>query len=85
MTTSVEKPLAILNAFTEGYCRLGLSINLRKTQILQQLVPGDAPEAPSIQINGKLLDNMEHFTSPAIYLLFKADMDYTLLAAPLDG
>ena len=52
VAASKEKVQAILNVFAEGYRRIGLSLNLKKTQILHQPAPDGAPDAPSIRING---------------------------------
>ena len=66
---------AILNAFAGAYSRLGLSVNVRKTQILYQPVPNQARHAPNIQINGETLENVEHFAYLGSHLASNANID----------
>ena len=51
----------ILNAFSDAYTRLGLSINVQKTQVLYQPAPNDEARNPNIVLNDETLDNIHEF------------------------
>ena len=65
----------ILNAFHHAYTKLGLSINIKKTHVLYQPPPHvrvDNP--PSIQLEGTLLENVNHFCYLGSHLSAKVDI-----------
>ncbi|KAK4296705.1 hypothetical protein Pmani_030821 [Petrolisthes manimaculis] len=67
---------ATLEAFNFAYTKLGLNINLRKTQVLHQPCPNDAnPQPPAIVLQGQTLENVEHFCYLGSHLSSKADID----------
>ena len=66
----------IMNAFANAYSRLGLSINVRKTQILYQPPPHEVIRvAPVIQIDGENLENVERFAYLGSHLSSNANID----------
>ena len=70
-----EKDLqSIVNAFEHTYPRLGLSVNVKKTEILYQPAPGQANASPSLKINGSVLKNVEFFPYLGSFLSVKADI-----------
>ena len=72
---SEEGLQTILDVFAVAYGRIGLSLNIKKTQILHQPMPGQAPTVPNIQINGQALTNVAHFPYLGSYLSIRADID----------
>ncbi|KAK4316553.1 hypothetical protein Pmani_012328 [Petrolisthes manimaculis] len=67
---------ATLEAFNFAYTKLGLNINLRKTQVLHQPCPNDAnPQPPATVLQGQTLENVEHFCYLGSHLSSKADID----------
>ena len=52
----------ILNAFASAYRRLGLSVNVRKTQIVYQPAPNEPREqVPNIRVSGESLEVVNRF------------------------
>ncbi|KAK4324592.1 hypothetical protein Pmani_004803 [Petrolisthes manimaculis] len=67
---------ATLETFNFAYTKLGLNINLRKTQVLHQPCPNYAnPQPPAIVLQGQTLENVEHFCYLGSPLSSKADID----------
>ena len=66
----------ILDAFADAYSRLGLSINIRKTQILYQLPQTEAIRvAPTIEVNGENLETVERFSYLGSHLSSNANIE----------
>ena len=66
----------ILNAFADAYSRLGLSINVGKTQVLYQPPPNEAIRvAPTIEINGENLETVDRFSYLGSHLSSNANID----------
>lgn len=66
---------ATINAFFHAYARLGLAVNERKTQILYQPAPNSHEAPPNIQISGKNLETVEHFSYLGSHLSASANID----------
>ncbi|XP_076047241.1 uncharacterized protein LOC143028757 [Oratosquilla oratoria] len=65
----------VLNAFHHAYTKLGLSISIKKTQILYQPSPctlGD--NLPTIQLDGTSLENVNNFCYLESHLSANADL-----------
>ena len=59
---SSERDLqTIMNAFHEAYTRLGLTVNIRKTQVLYQPPPRRPHQTPFIKVDDQVLENVDHF------------------------
>lgn len=65
----------ILNVFNEAYKSIGLEININKTQILFQPAPNSNNEAPTIKINGHILESTKHFPYLGSHLSSCANID----------
>ena len=66
----------ILNAFANAYCRLGLSINVGKTQVLYQPPPTEVIRvAPNIEINGESLETVDRFSYLGSHLSSNTNID----------
>ena len=66
----------ILNAFANAYARLGLTINVGKTQVLYQPPPTEAAGvAPNIEINGESLATVDRFPYLGSHLSSNASID----------
>ena len=73
--TSESQLQCILDAFAYAYESLGLSINVRKTEVLYQPVPGQSPIPPSLNVSGSTLKNVPSFPYLGSVLSVKADID----------
>ena len=67
-----------LNLFTEAYQSLGLSINIRKTNVIHQLTPGINAGPPEIKVSGGILDVVEHIPYLGSHLSQKASIEAEL-------
>ena len=65
----------ILNAFADAYTKLGLSINVRKTQVLYQPAPNDGVRNPNIILNGETLDVVHEFAYLGSYVSADVNID----------
>ncbi|XP_076030429.1 uncharacterized protein LOC143018730 [Oratosquilla oratoria] len=65
----------ILNAFNHAYTNLGLSIIIKKSQTLYQPSPVTLEDnLPTIQLDGTLLENVNHFCYLGSHLSANADL-----------
>ncbi|XP_076045668.1 uncharacterized protein LOC143027905 [Oratosquilla oratoria] len=65
----------VLNAFYHAYTKLGLSINIKKTQILYQPSPSTLRDhIPTIQLGGTSLENVNNFCYLGSHLSPNADL-----------
>lgn len=58
----------VMTAFHDAYTRLGLTVNIGKTQVLYQPPPRGPYHAPTIRIEGQALQNVDHFPYLGSYL-----------------
>jgi len=65
----------IINAFADAYSKLGLTINVKKTQVLHQPAPNVVAQPPNININGQKLENVDKFIYLGSNLSSKANID----------
>lgn len=75
LSQSEEHLQTILNSFTNAYQKLGLKLNIQKTKILYQPVPGTPAQAPNVTINSQPLENVECFAYLGSHLSEKANVD----------
>lgn len=66
----------IINSFADAYSKIGLSINVQKTQVLFQPSPGDNNRIPpNIQLGGDNLENVDRFAYLGSHLSSNATID----------
>ncbi|KAF7646107.1 hypothetical protein LDENG_00193520 [Lucifuga dentata] len=53
--------IAAHSAFAKAYLALGLSLNIKKTQVLHQPPPNQLSIQPTIKVNNITLQNVDHF------------------------
>ena len=73
--TSERQLQAILDAFTLAYESLGLSVNVKKTEVLFQPAPGQHPSPSPMSISGSTLKNVQTFPYLGSVLSTKADIE----------
>jgi len=59
---SVEDLQSLTDALSTATKRFGLTISIKKTEVLYQPAKGSAPNPPPITIDGKALNNVDKFT-----------------------
>ena len=64
-----------LDAFSEAYKLLGLTVNVTKTKVLFQPAHPLTATAPNIDIEGATLENVDHFAYLGSYLSKSANID----------
>ena len=64
-----------IDAFSEAYKLLGLTVNVKKTKVLFQPAQLLTATAPNIDIEGTTLENVDHFAYLGSYLSKSANID----------
>ena len=64
-----------LDAFSEAYKRLGLTVNVTKTKVIFQPAQPLTATAPTIDSEGTTLENVDHFAYRGSYLSKSANID----------
>ena len=82
MTHAEEDLQAAMDAFSQAYNALGLTLNARKTKVLFQPSPDNIHERhqPEITAGGQCLSSVDHFTYLGSCLSCKADLDAEIQA-----
>ena len=64
-----------IDAFSDAYKLLGLTVNVTKTKVLFQPAQPLTVTAPKIDIEGTTLENVDHFAYLGSYLSKSANID----------
>ena len=82
MTHTEEDLQAAMDAFSQAYNALGLTLNARKTKVLFQPSPDNIHERhqPEITAGGQCLSSVDHFTYLGSCLSCKVDLDAEIQA-----
>ena len=64
-----------LDAFSEAYTLLSLTVNVTKTKVIFQPAQPLTATAPNIEIEGTTLENVDHFAYLGSYLSKSANID----------